>query len=171
VCEPSASASVFVNVDAEPNPRRTPPVLVELPGEMIEQVAAERIDLVAHLTLRALTEADGENHRGDPNEDAQHREARAQPMRPHGLETRPDVSDQDTRLQSQATACERSSVSRAVANVHDTVGGRGDIVLVRDQHDRSACRVETLQQREHFGGRHRIEVAGRFVGEDQCPAR
>ena len=45
-------------------------------------------------------------------------------------------------------------------------GARGDVVLVGDQHDRAALVVELLEQAEHVGGRRRVEVAGRLVGED-----
>jgi len=37
-----------------------------------QQVAAELVDLVAHLGLRALAQPDCEHHRSDADEDAQH---------------------------------------------------------------------------------------------------
>ena len=44
---------------------------------------------------------------------------------------------------------------------------RGDLVLMRDQHDRPPLLAEALEQRQHLGPRGRVEVPGRLVGEDQ----
>ena len=43
----------------------------------------------------------------------------------------------------------------------------GDVVLVGDQHDRAALAVEVVEQVEDVGGRGRVEVAGRLVGQEQ----
>ena len=85
VLDSSAPASWMVSVDAEPNPPRAPELSVVLPGRDHEQVRAELVDLVLHLGLRALAETDGEDDRGDADEDAEHRERGAQPVRAHGF--------------------------------------------------------------------------------------
>ena len=49
---------------------------------------------------------------------------------------------------------------------------RGDVGLVRDEHDRHAALfVEPLEERHHVFGRRGVERAGRLVGEDQLRLR
>ena len=86
--EDRAVASAIVSVVADPKPPRTPRGRRRAPRRDDQQVAAQCRDPVAHLDLRALPESDGEDHGGDADEDAEHRQHRPQPMRAHGLEAR-----------------------------------------------------------------------------------
>ncbi len=70
IFDASAVGVRVVSVDAEPNPPRTPPLLVELPGEMISRLLPSELICARHIALRAFAEADGEDHRRDPDEDA-----------------------------------------------------------------------------------------------------
>ena len=49
----------------------------------------------------------------------------------------------------------------------DALGTARHVVLVGDEHDRAARAVQVDEQGEDVGGRGRVEVAGRLVGEDQ----
>ncbi len=60
----------------------------------------------------------------------------------------------------------------AVDQEHDPVRVRGDARIVGDDHDRATELVDRAAQKlEHLGGRGRVEVAGRLVGEDDCRLR
>ena len=51
--------------------------------------------------------------------------------------------------------------------VHDAVRALGDVLLVSDDHDRSALRCQLVEDREDLVGRLAVEVSGRLVGEDE----
>src|SRR5262249_8949247 len=59
-------------------------------GRDDEQVRAELVDLVVDLGLRALPQPDGQHDRGDTDEDAEHRERRAEAVGAHRLGGRAD---------------------------------------------------------------------------------
>ena len=46
-------------------------------------------------------------------------------------------------------------------------GGLGHVGVVGDQHDGATAAVQLVEQAHHVAGRHRVEVAGRLVGQDQ----
>src|SRR5207237_9131026 len=62
------------------------PVRGGTPRRDDQQVGAQGVDLVADLGLGPLTETDGEDDGGDADEDPEHRQAGAQPVRPNGVE-------------------------------------------------------------------------------------
>ena len=92
ILDASAVASARVRVDAEPNPPRMPAAAGRAARGDDEQVGAERVDLRADLRLGALAETDGQDDGGDPDQDAEHRQRRPQPVGgplepgPEGLE-------------------------------------------------------------------------------------
>jgi len=47
------------------------------------------------------------------------------------------------------------------------VGRRGDVGVVRDEHDGPTAPVELPEERRDLGAGMAVEVAGRLVGEDQ----
>jgi hypothetical protein len=52
--------------------------------------------------------------------------------------------------------------------VDQAPGARGGLGVVRDHHDGLAeFAVQLVQQVQHLGGGHAVEVAGGFVGDDQ----
>ena len=56
----------------------------------------------------------------------------------------------------------------AIAQHQPFVGNRGDIGIVCDDHERDASVFAYLQQQiEHVAAVRAVEIAGRFVGEDQ----
>ena len=101
------------------------------------------------LALGALAEADGEDDRGDADEDAEHRERRAQPMRCGPPRSRCEnvsrqlmpapAPDDAEALVARVRTDRRGSRSIRCARV-------GNVVLVGDQHDRAAVGVELLEQ-------------------------
>src|ERR1700722_12365202 len=60
----------------------------------------------------------------------------------------------------------------AVAQAHDTVAARGEIGIMRDDHEARFQRLRQLQhQVEHRVRRGPIEVPGRLIGEHACRPR
>ena len=55
----------------------------------------------------------------------------------------------------------------AVDEPDDPLRVLSDVSLVRDDHDRAPELVEPFEDLEHFMGRVRVEIAGRFVCEHQ----
>src|SRR6478736_921705 len=55
---------------------------------------------------------------------------------------------------------------QAVAQAHDAVRVRRDVVLVRDQDDGVALGVQVAEHRHDLGAGLAVEVAGRFIGQD-----
>ena len=139
-------------------------------GRDDEDVGAELVDLVLHLGLGALAEADGQDHGGDADEDAEHRERRAQPV---GAD----------RLGRGAEACRASSSGassrcrRAASRRRRRTRPPSRISIVRSARAAMSrswvistivrpSSLSSLEQLQHVGGRGRVEVAGRLVGED-----
>ena len=94
--------------------RRTRRCWSVLPGRDDEQVGAERVDLGLDLRLRALAQPDGEDHRGDADEDAEHGERRAQPVRADRLAAR--CASVSSQLIGAAAGPVESSDDQAVAD-------------------------------------------------------
>ena len=127
-----------------------------------EQVAAQRVDLVAHRRLRALAQPDGQHHRGDADQDAEHRQPGTQPVRADRLQTgaqglRPVHADTlelglDPRPSSTRTVRLARGRRRRASCVISTIGAAGGAQLV--------------EQVEHVGGGVRVEVARGLVGQD-----
>src|SRR5260221_14369095 len=57
----------------------------------------------------------------------------------------------------------------AVLDVDNAVGVLGDVVLVRDQHNCVAFRVQAVEQRHDLGSGLAVESAGWIAGEDKGP--
>src|SRR5262249_15760355 len=67
---------------------------------------AELVDLVLDVGLGAVADADGEDDRGDADEDPEHRQRRAQAVAPDGLERGPEgvAPAHDGRIQASCAA-------------------------------------------------------------------
>ena len=57
-------------------------------------------------------------------------------------------------------------LDQTVAQMHRAPGVRGDVALVRDQNDGVAALIQIFEQRHDFFAGFGIEVAGRFVGQN-----
>ena len=90
VVEAMASTSDWVSVDAVPKPPRTPVLSVELPGETTSRLVPSSSICAWTSALAPLTEADGEHHGGDADQDAEHRERRAQAVGADGVGRGPE---------------------------------------------------------------------------------
>ena len=160
------SASAVVRVDAEPNPPRTPPLLVELPGEMINRLLPSELMRGADVALRALAEADGEDHPAIP----MRMPSTVSPERNRCSRTASNpvrnVSNQLTGRSSSRDRLE-SFADLPVANGDRAFRGLGDLPLVRDEHHRAAGRVQTSEKPENVVRRRGVEVARRLVGQDE----
>ena len=54
-----------------------------------------------------------------------------------------------------------------VTQADDPLGVGGDVVFMRDHDNGAAFIVEPFEQRQDLLGGHAIQVAGRFVGQDE----
>ena len=86
----SAAASPTVRVDAEPKPPRMPELEVVLPGVTVSRFEPRAEICGSDLLLRAFAQADGEDHRGDPDHDAEHGQAGPQAVGDDRLDAGPE---------------------------------------------------------------------------------
>ena len=100
--EDSAAALATVNVEAEPKPPRMPAADVVLPGEIVSRFVPKRGDLGGDLGLRALAEPDGQDHRGNPDEDAENGQPGAQPVTANSVEPRTEGLEPGHRTLSKS---------------------------------------------------------------------
>ena len=77
---PGRRRPAAVSVDAEPKPPRVPVVLVELPGETTRMLVPSSLIWSCTLAFAPFADADGQDHGGDADEDAEHGQRRAQPV-------------------------------------------------------------------------------------------
>ena len=115
-----------VSVVAEPS-RRAPRRTGRAARGDDQQVGAQRVDLGPDLRRRALAEPDGEDHRRDPDQDAEHGQGGAQPVRADGFEPGPQrlppVHWASITAPPPRTRCPRTPGRRAGARCAAT-GGR-----------------------------------------------
>ncbi len=55
-----------------------------------------------------------------------------------------------------------------IDHMHVAMSARGQFRVVRDHHDGGALAIDLLHQLHHAARHQRIEIAGRFVGEQQA---
>ena len=141
------------------------------PGETISRLVPSELILRRHLPAGAPTPRPTVRiDCGDADQDAEHGQHRtaAGAMR---IASRPvrSVSSQVIRdLAVRRRSVEGASATTcAVPHPDDPAGLRGHVGLVGDQDDGAARLVQLVEQRQHVCGRHRVEVAGRLVGQDQ----
>ncbi len=79
-------ASVWVRVEAEPNPCRNPLEEVVLPGETVSRLVPRALIWDLTWFWAPLAQPDGEDDRGDADHDAQHGQPRSQPVGPDRLQ-------------------------------------------------------------------------------------
>ena len=88
----SASASLHGQRGRRPKPPRTPPVLGACcPGETISRLVPSALIWARTCACAPSPEPDGEDHRGDADQDAEHGQRRAQPVRADGLASRSEA--------------------------------------------------------------------------------
>ena len=166
VLDASAPASCRVSVVAEPSGPFTPPELVALPGVMISRlvpsaliwarICAEApspnptVRITAAIPIRMPSMVSAERSRCERTASSPVRSVSRQFTGPH--RHAPRAVSSDTRPSSRRTV---------------RCGPAGDVGLVGDHHDRAAGAVQLVEQAEDLGGRGRVEVAGRLVGEQQ----
>lgn len=157
-----------------------PPILVIHPGVLlqVEDIRAERRDAFEEALGDAVDGHAHERNRDDADDDAQSRQ-----NRPHfiGHESAPGEAQAfgdfgfDVHLNS-GEAVSDSLGSRgcvgfiggdfAVADADDAAGSLGDILFVRDQNDGVAVLMKFIKKEHDFVARGRIQVAGRFIGQE-----
>ena len=157
----NASASPAVSVEDEPNPPRTPLLLVLLPGEITSTLVPSslicsrtsarapfpsptvRITAVMPMRMPSIVSADGAGVCERP--------------RPR-CGTCPSTSSRHLRS---------GGVDAAVTEADRPAHLRGDVGLVGDEDDGAARGVEVVQEGEDVRGRGRVEVAGGLVGQEE----
>ena len=170
-CSESSSALTLASVsdavrDCVPVVERPPPKRPVLKHR--ERVRSESVDLVGDGLRRAGADGDEDDHRGDADHHAEHRERRAELVRDDALRARcgalsrhltrvPDHAVVDGVRRGSAPSRRRTTRARA----------RGDLLLVGDHDDRPAGAVDAGRRSPCISGRDAVEVAGRLVGEDQ----
>jgi hypothetical protein len=161
----SASASSSrLRVGAEPNS--------SCPGHEDHQVGAEAVDLVLDLLLGPAADGHQHHHRGDADDDAEHGEQAAQPVRAQGRDGDaerlgdPHPSRPSWQHTGHAGGAGRIGLEQSVAHADLPAGAGGDVEVVGHQHDGDALlAVEPLEQRHHLLAGAGVEVAGGLVGE------
>ena len=164
-----------------PSPPRTPVLLVELPGETSSRLLPSAliceltfcwapsprptVSTTAAMPIRMPSVVSPDRSRCE--------RIASQPVR----RVSSQLIGRPARGRACRTAGRRDAVPRrpcravradpAVPDPDDPAGPRGDLGLVGDQHDRAALPVQLVEQAEHVGGRGRVQVAGRLVGQDQ----
>ena len=117
------------------------------------------------------------DHRGDADDDAEHRQARTAARWRAGRNAVRIVSYMFTlsppprgRRRPRGTRRPSSLVDAisAVANMNDALGVGGDVRLVGDEDDRDARRRSAAEQRHDLRAGARVEVPGRLVGQDDA---
>ena len=108
-----------------------------LPGETTSRLVPSASIWLRTWRLRALAEPDGEDHRGDADEDAEHRQRRAQPVDADRLEPGPAACPASScRHRPRRRVRVERSRRRGCATTRRA--RRGHVGLVGDQHDRAA---------------------------------
>ena len=145
-----------------------------------EHVATEAGDLALDALLRASPDRDHHDDRGDADDDAQGGEETAQAIAADRTESGDEEPAEELHrlLLGGATAQfggARAGVDRvvdrtigadtAVGEHHPPPGATRDVLLVGHQHDRGPAAIELLEQRQDLHRGRRVEIAGRFVGE------
>ncbi|MPL92315.1 hypothetical protein SDC9_38413 [bioreactor metagenome] len=148
-----------------------------------DRIGAERGDVLQNLRLRARAERHHQHHRGDADDDAEHGQERAHPMREHRLQRHREGLARPAQ-QRAGTAAGGGKAGRALcrpgaaAVAHDPavadldlaagMGGHGRVV--GDDDHRVALGVQIEQQRDQLGRAFGVERAGRLVGQDHLAA-
>ncbi len=152
----------------------------------VDRVGADRGDVLEHGLLRALAEGDHGDHRGDADDDAEHREEGAQLVRQHGAHRHAEgfgaavepfersaphrAGQAAARLAILASAARRSPMilPSLISMIRSAWAATRGVVGHDD--DRVALAVQLLEQRHEIGAAPRIERAGRLVGQDHLAA-
>ncbi len=145
------------------------PVPAERPGDDAD--ALEPADLL-HVFAHPLGDAGGQRkhreQRGDAENDTRHRQEAAEFVRPDFFEpdeeAEPEVHAAAGSFRRVAGTITPSAISMRRGRL------RGDLVVVGDEHDRAALLAEFAKELEDVRAGFRVEVAGRFVGEDDLRA-
>src|SRR6187402_2493267 len=76
------------------------------------------------------------------------------------------LKDSENSSPSFMSAAPYVALDQTVAQAHDPVRVRGDLVFVRDQDDGVALGMQVAEHAHDLGAGGAVEVAGRFVGQD-----
>ena len=153
----SAAASAIGQRRRRPEPAPDPGASVVLPGETISRLLPSALICAADLRLGALAEPDGQHHRGDADQDAEHGQRRPQPVRADRVPDRcgrSRPSSSPARPPAVVGTATRPSRIRTIRRARV-----GDVGLVGDQHDRAA---RARAARRTARGRRRSTVESRL---------
>ena len=151
-------------------------------GVYHDHVRAHFRDLLADAPLRSLADGQHRDDRSDADDDAQHRQEPSELVvgkgfqcdfyqilvvhllgRLHAVVHRNRVEYRLGRLDVPVT----DVVGNVPVAQHDIPAAElRDLRVVRDEYDRAPLGVQTLEQRQNLERGPRIEVAGRFVGQN-----
>jgi hypothetical protein len=56
----------------------------------------------------------------------------------------------------------------SVTHVDLSLRGARELLVMRDDDDGRSIRIQPLEERNYLGTRFCVELAGRFIGEQQC---
>src|SRR5271169_155028 len=111
---------------------------------------------------------------GEAAQDGRHAEHDPEGLEGRAAEVLPDL---DPRAEHALAECARRGhglgggrvrpEDQAVAQLDLALGHRGDVGIVRDEHDRVALAVQLLEEAEHLGAGLRVERAGGLVREEE----
>ena len=166
-----------------PPPRpATAPAPVEMDVTVRVLLPSELIELLDR-RARPGARRDQDDHRRDADEDAGHRQQRAQLVRQHPADGEPralpDVHGRHASAPGAAARgggpsgpATRTSERSVPSRIRSTrLACCGDLLLVGDHDDRPAGGVEVVEQVQHVVGAGAVQRAGRLVGEQQHRVR
>ena len=155
-------------------------------GADADRVGPDGADALEDARLRALPERHDADHRGDANDDPEHGEEGAQPMRQHRAGRHEKGFGQSTPLHCDTVLhCQRPGGADgrnpmpgfarvgndgAILDLNHAVDLRRDLRIVRHNDDRVALAVELDQQGQQLLAALAIERPRRLVREDYFAA-